>query len=57
MIGSDHSKNMAGKHYRNKFKIYYNGANLISVSECDLIQNFDVGETAKQDCINFIMAN
>lgn len=57
MIGSNHSKNMAEKHCRNKFKINYAGANLRSVSECDLIQNFGVGETAKQDCINLIMAN
>jgi hypothetical protein len=57
MIGSDHSKNMAGKLYRNTFKIYYAGENLISVSECDLNQNFCVGETAKRDCIKFSMAN
>jgi hypothetical protein len=59
IIGSDQSNDRAGKLYRNTFKgnwlccCKFNE----SVSECDLIQDLGVGETAKQGYINFIMVN
>lgn len=33
MIGNDHSIDMAGKHYRNTYKIDYAGGNLVKVSQ------------------------